>query len=100
MLNHPLNYSTAIYLSQQNLYFMQTLTFNEMELIEGGFSWAKCALGTVGGAGAGALSGVWAGGSAGTIALPVIGTVSGALFGGALGGLFGGMIGAASSCFD
>lgn len=79
---------------------MNTLAFNQMELIQGGFSWGKCALRSIGAAGAGALTGAYSGGGAGTVALPLIGTVSGKVFGGALNGLFGGIMGAAESCFD
>lgn len=54
-------------------------------------NWAKCALGTAGGAGGGGL----AGGAAGT-AIPGIGNVAGTV----IGGVSGAATGAAASCFD
>jgi hypothetical protein len=88
MLNHPLNHSTAIYLSQQNLYFMQTLTFNEMELIEGG-SW-HCAAGIAGGFLAGMAS---ATGNGVAFALGPVGVTWGFI-----GGVGGALLGGASTC--
>lgn len=54
-------------------------------------NWAKCALGTAGGAGGGGLTG----GAAGST-IPGIGTVAGTV----IGGVSGGAAGAAASCFD
>ncbi|SUK17605.1 pathogenicity island protein [Staphylococcus agnetis] len=54
-------------------------------------NWAKCALGTGGGAGAGGLSGAGVGSS-----IPGLGTAAGAI----IGGVSGAAVGASSSCFD
>ncbi|MEJ5998182.1 hypothetical protein [Corynebacterium sp. H130] len=61
---------------------------------------AKCALGTVGGAGGGAVAGGLGGAAVGTVTLPVVGTVGAGVVGAVGGGVFGGMTGAAASCFD
>lgn len=63
------------------------------------FNPAQCALGTVGGAGAGGLAGGLGGAAIGTVTLPVVGTVGAGAVGLIGGGVFGGMTGAAASCF-
>ncbi|VXC46689.1 Pathogenicity island protein [Pseudoclavibacter sp. 8L] len=63
------------------------------------FNPAQCALGTVGGAGAGAVAGGLGGAAVGTVTLPVVGTVGAGAVGLIGGGVFGGMTGAAASCF-
>lgn len=71
---------------------LTTLSFLEMEEIEGGSwwtSWGKCAAGTVGGILTGGLGGAGIGS-----AVPVIGTGVGAV----VGAIGGGLTGAAAAC--
>ena len=62
---------------------MKELNLNEMELVNGGWSWKNCGIGAVAGALLGAAGGALAGGLAGAAICGVGGAVAGAFAGGA-----------------
>ena len=62
---------------------MKELNMNEMELVNGGWSWKNCGIGAVAGAVLGAAGGALAGGWAGAAICGVAGAVVGAFSGGA-----------------
>jgi len=70
---------------------MKTLELNQMEILEGGFSWGKCLLGIGGGALVGFATGTEHG-----VAL-VLGPVG--VTWGALSAIGGAMVGASQGCF-
>jgi bacteriocin-like protein len=73
---------------------MKTMTFNQMEQIEGGGNFFKCALHV----GAGMIGGAEAGFAIGTAFLPGYGTALGTAFGLYLGGVGAGL--SSSACMN